>query len=183
MKLQHLIAAVLTASAMGAGAQTLKPGLWQVTNKMQTSGAPAVDMSQIQQQMANMPPEQRKMMEEMMAKQGVKIGPAAPGGGMSVQICMTREMVERNELPAQQGDCRTTRQSRSGNTLKFAMACTQPPSTSEGQLTYLSPEAYTMKMVIDSRATGKPEKVTMDGAGKWLGPDCGNVKPMAAPGK
>ena len=44
----------------------------------------------------------------MMAKQGVQTGSGSPGGGMSMKICMTREMVERNEIPAQQGDCKTT---------------------------------------------------------------------------
>ena len=73
-----------------------------------------------------MPPEQRKKMEEMMAKQGVKMGAGRAGGGMSVKICMTREMVERNEMPAQQGDCKTTQQSRSGNTMKMAFSLHQP---------------------------------------------------------
>ena len=74
---------------------------------MQTSGGQMEQgMAQMQQQLATMPPEQRKKMEEMMAKQGVKMG--LPGGGMSVKVCMTKEMVERNEMPAQQGDCTTT---------------------------------------------------------------------------
>jgi hypothetical protein len=137
-------------------------------------------MAQMQQQLASMPPEQRKMMEDMMAKQGVKLGAAGPGGGMSVKMCMTREMVEKNELPAQQGDCRTTSQSRSGNTMKFAVACTNPPSTGEGQVTFTSPEAYSMKMVVNTQVNGKPEKVTMEGGGKWLGSDCGNIKPPPA---
>jgi hypothetical protein len=42
------------------------------------------------------------MAEEMMARQGVKMGPA---GGVTAKVCMSREMVEKNELPSQQGDC------------------------------------------------------------------------------
>jgi hypothetical protein len=177
MKLQYLAAASLAAFAAAASAQTLKPGLWEINNKM--GGSPQMDqsMAQMQQQLASMPPEQRKMMEDMMAKQGVKLGAGGPGGGMSVRMCMTREMVERNELPAQQGDCKTTSQSRSGNTMKFAVACSNPPSTGEGQVTFSSPEAYSMKMVVNTQAGGKPEKVTMEGGGKWLGSDCGNIKP------
>jgi len=49
--------------------------------------------------MAGMPPEQRKQMQDMLAKQGMGQGGA---GGMSMKICMTREMVERNEMPSQQ---------------------------------------------------------------------------------
>ena len=140
-------------------------------------------MAQVNQQMANMSPEQRKKVEEMMARNGVKMGPASPGGGMSVKICMTKEMAERNEVPAQQGDCKTTQQSRSGNTMKMAFSCSKPPSTGEGQITFVSPEAYTTKMVMTSMASGKPQKVDMEGGGKWLGADCGSIKPITPPKK
>ena len=168
MKPRHLAAAALAIFACAAGAQNLKPGLWEVTHKMQTgSGQMEQGMAQMQQQMAGMPPEQRKMMEEMMAKQ--RRQGAAPAGGMSVKVCMTKEMVEKNELPAQQGDCTTTHQSRSGNTMKMAFSCTNPPSTGEGQVTFKSPEAYSMKMVMTSTVEGKPEKMNMDGIGQVAG--------------
>ncbi|HSV34090.1 MAG TPA: DUF3617 domain-containing protein [Ramlibacter sp.] len=179
MKSHPFLAAVLVAFAGTAGAQTLKPGLWEVHNKM-SGGQMDQAMADMQKQMAGMPPEQRKMMEEMMARQGVKMGQGGPGG-MSAKVCMTKEMVEKNELPTQQGDCRTTQQSRSGNTLKFAVACTHPPSTGEGQVIFHSPEAYSMKMAMNTQVQGRPEKTQMDGGGKWLGADCGNVKPMGVP--
>ena len=184
MKLRHILFALAAACfGISASAQNMKPGLWEVTNNMKSaSGDMEKAQAQAQAQMANMPPDQRKMMEEMMAKQGVKPG-AGGSGGMSVKTCMTKEMVERNELPAQQGDCKTTHQSRSGNTMKFAVACTKPPSTGEGQVTFISPEAYTMKMVVNSESRGKPEKMNMEGGGKWLGSDCGNIRPMAPPAK
>jgi hypothetical protein len=182
---------VASASALGtlllaappALAQNLKPGLWEVNNKMQSSsGQMEKAMAESQKQMAAMPPEQRKMMQDMMAKQGLSMGPGA-GGNMAVKICMTKEMAERNELPAQQGDCKTTNSPRSGNTMKMSFACTQPPSSGEGTVTFVSPEAYTMKMTMKSMMQGKPETMTMDGGGKWLSADCGNIKPLAAPKK
>jgi hypothetical protein len=100
---------------------------------------------------------------------------------MSIKMCMTKEMVEKNEVPVQQGDCRTTQQSRSGNTMKYAVACTNPPSTGEGQVVFKGPEAYSMKMVMSTKVDGRPEKMTMDGSGKWLGSDCGSVKPILPP--
>src|SRR5829696_269831 len=111
MKLHHLLAIVAaTTFSAGAWGQNLKPGLWEVTNNMKGgSGDMGQAAAQAQQQMAKMPPEQRKMMEEMMAKQGMRMG----AGGSSVKMCVTKEMSERNELPAQQGDCKTTQQQRS----------------------------------------------------------------------
>jgi hypothetical protein len=157
--------------------------LWEVTHNMKGGGGDmAGSMAQMQQQMASLPPDQRKMMEEMMAKQGMKMGGAGPGG-MSSRQCMTREMVERNELPSQQGDCKTTKQQRSGNTMKFAVSCTNPPSSGEGQVTFVSSEAYTMKMSVNTQVNGKPETMNMDASGKWLSSDCGSIKPMVVPKK
>ncbi len=184
MKAHRLLAAAaMLAFACASHAQTLKPGLWEITNKMQTGGGQMEQqMAQMQQQMANLPPDQRKMMEDMMAQRGVKMGPAA-GGGMSVKVCLTKEMVEKNEVPAQQGDCKTTTQSRSGNTMKVAFSCANPPSSGEGQVVFVSPEAYTTKMAITANVQGRPEKMNMDGGGKWLGADCGSVKPLSMPKK
>jgi len=170
-KLHFVIAAFIAGAAVPAAAQTLKPGLWEVTNKMQGgSGQMQNAMSEMQKHMASMPPEQRKMMEQQMAKSGVKMGAGGPAGGMSVQVCMTREMVEKNDLPSQQGG--------SGNTMKMAFACTNPPSSGDGQVTFNSSESYTSKMNVSTQVDGKPEKVSMEGTGKWLAADCGNVKPM-----
>lgn len=38
-----------------------------------------------------------------------------------------------------------------------------------------------MKMAMNTQVQGRPEKTQMDGGGKWLGGDCGNVKPMVVP--
>jgi hypothetical protein len=179
---QAALAALAAAVVLPAGAQALKPGLWEVTNKMQSgSGQMESAMAQMQKQMANMPPEQRKMIEEQMAKSGVKMGAAGPAGGMTVQVCMTKEMVERDQMPSQRADCKTTSQSRAGNTMKLAFACTNPPSSGEGQITFASPESYAMKMAVNTQVEGKTEKVNMEGSGKWLGANCGSVKPLGQP--
>jgi hypothetical protein len=173
----------LLAGVLPAMAQSTKPGLWEINNKVGGSAEMDKAMAQMQQQMAGMPPAQRKQMEDMMAKQGMSMG-AGAGGGMSVKVCMTREMVERNEIAQpQQGDCKSTASPRVGNTQKISFSCTQPPSSGEGQITFTSNEAYTMKMVTTSTVRGKPEKMTVEGSGKWLSADCGAVKPLAAPKK
>ncbi|MBG9388571.1 DUF3617 domain-containing protein [Caenimonas aquaedulcis] len=184
MKRFSLLATLLfAAAALPAAAQSLKPGLWEITSRMQSgSGEMEQKMAQMQQQLASMPPDQRKMMEEAMAQRGMKMGGGGPGG-MTLQMCMTREMVERNEIPSQKGDCKTTQQSRSGNTMKMAFACTNPPSSGEGTMTFTSPEAYSTKMTVNTTVQGKPEKMNMESSGKWLAADCGSVKPPAMPKK
>jgi hypothetical protein len=182
MKLHHVIVALAAgAFAVSASAQNMKPGLWEVTNNMKSaSGDMEKQRAEMQKQMASMPPEQRKMMEDMMAKQGVKMGAAGPGS-MTSKMCVTKEMAERNEMPAERGDCKTTKNERRGNTINMAFQCSNPPSTGEGQYTIVSPEAYTMKMTVRSNMQGKAETMNMDMNGKWLGSDCGSIKPPARP--
>lgn len=180
------IAAILALGlcAAPAAAQTMKPGLWEVTNKMggEQGAQMAAAQAEMQKQMASMPPEQRKMMQDMMAKQGVGMG-AGMGmggpGGMNVKVCMTKDMTERNQMPAQgRGDCKQTLSPRVGNTMKVSFACTNPPSSGEGQVTFVSPEAYSTKMTVNTMMQGKSEQMKMDSSGKWLSADCGNIKPL-----
>ena len=183
MKARHLIAAAaaLAASCLPAAAQQLKPGLWEITNRMQSnSGQMESAMGKMQQQMASMSPEQRQMVEQMMAQRGVQMGGGGGAGGMSMKVCMSREMVERNEVPTQRGECKTTSQQRSGNTMKMAFTCANPPSNGEGQVTFNSPETYSMKMTVNTAVQGRAETVNMDGSGKWLGADCGSLRPIGA---
>lgn len=182
MKLHaSLLVVAFAGASFAANAQSLKPGLWEVANQVQAGPGPgAKDMARPQMDMANMSSEQRKAMQEMMAKHGVTMGSAGPGG-MTVKVCMTREMVERNQVPAQPGDCKSTTGARTGNSVKVSFSCTNPPSSGEGTMTIASPEAYSMKMMVNTTAQGKPQKVTMDSSGKWVAADCGAVKPMATP--
>lgn len=173
-----LLALGACAFAASTYAQDLKPGLWEISQNMKSgSGELERNMAQMQKQLASMPPEQRRMVEEMMAKQGVAKG-AGGGAGGSSRICLTKEMIERNEMPANRGDCRMTKRERRGNIMDVAYQCAAPPSSGEGRYTVVSPEAYTMKMTVRTTVQGKSETMTMDGSGKWLGANCGNVKPM-----
>jgi hypothetical protein len=182
MKQLFVPALVVLAAGMSApaGAQTMKPGLWEINQHMESSGGEMeAAMAKMQQQMAAMPPAQRKIMEDAMARQGMKAG-AAPGagGGMNVQVCLTKEMVERNEMPSQQrGSCRSMAQQRIANTMKIAFVCTDPTSRGDGQITFNSPESYAMKMTVESMREGKASKMSMQATGSWRGADCGSVKP------
>ena len=182
MKKLHsvLLATALASGAWGAIAQTLKAGLWESHNTMTSSSGQLENvMAEAQKQLAGMPPDQRRMMEDMMAKQGVGMGAGA--GTTAVKICMTPEMVKRNDIATQQGDCKQTTAPRSGNTMKFSFVCTQPPSSGEGLITFVSPVAYTLKMALNTTAMGKPEKMKLDASARFLASECGNIKPLAQP--
>jgi hypothetical protein len=174
----------LLGMSWSAWAQTAKPGLWEINNKI-ISGSPEMEkaMADMHKQLASMPPEQRKMMEDMMAKQGVGMGTGSTPGSMALKVCLTKEMVERNHFATQQGDCQHTQSPRTGNVMKFSFVCTKPPSSGEGQVTFNGSESYTMQMTTTSTARGKPEKMSMEANARFLTSDCGNVKPLGVPAK
>ena len=167
-------AAVLAFSALPASAQTMKPGLWEINNKM-SGGQKDHAMADMQTQLAQMPPEQRKQMEAMMAQRGVRMAPSA-NGGMTVQVCMTKEMVERNDVPTREG-CTATKNQRSGNTIHVAFSCKNPPSSGEGDVSF-TPESYKSHMTIHASEQGRPQTKVKDADGKWLKADCGSVRPL-----
>ena len=175
---------LLLLGATGALAQFTKPGLWEIQTRM--GGNPQMDQAraQMQQQMANMPPAQRKMMEDMLAQQGLNVG-VDKDGGMAVKVCITPEMAARQALPTQtEGDCKTQLGARTGNTMKMSFVCTNPPSSGEGAYTFRGDTGYDMAMRVKTVNEGKPMNVTMDGTGRWLSADCGQVRPVPmTPGK
>jgi hypothetical protein len=179
MKVLPVLASAVLAGALlpAAAQQRLKPGLWEMTQKMQGNAQMDQAMAEMRKQLESMPPEQRKQMEAVMAGRGVQMS-GMGAGGMSVRICLTKEMVERDEVPAASGDCKTTRQQRSGNTLKMAFSCSNPPSSGESEVTLASAEAFTSRTRATTTAGGKPETVNVEGSGKWVSADCGNVKPV-----
>jgi hypothetical protein len=69
----------------------LKPGLWESTVNMKTSGSPMANIppeqrSQMEAAMANMPPERRAQMQAMMAGRGQPT---------VTKVCMTKESMSK----------------------------------------------------------------------------------------
>lgn len=170
-------------TAVPCAAQTMRPGLWQVNNKITSQNSQlAQQMSAMQKQIASMPPEQRKMMEEMMSKQAGVTLPTMKDGGMIVKVCVTKEMVAQNQLPIQQtGNCTHERSPMVGRQMKMSYQCSNPASSGHGTAHFISDTAYAMDMNMTNDMNGKKETTSMSARGEWLGADCGNIKPMPMP--
>jgi hypothetical protein len=181
LSITSVCATLLLATAAQAQSTT-KPGLWEITSKMSSPTNPqmAKQMEEAQKAMANMPSAQRKMMEDMMAKQGVSMNMGAgPGGATVVKVCISPEMASRPPVEQRQG-C-TYNFSQSGNTHNFNFKCSNPPSDGEGQVVMTSADAYDSKMRMNSVHNGKKETIDIVGSGKFLGANCGAIKPMVMP--
>ena len=184
MQISRLIAstaalALLAGMAGGASAQQkMRPGLWEHSVNMKSqSGQMEAAMAEMQKSLASMPPEQRKQMEQMMAQQGVGMGPK----GQTVKVCITKEQADLDNVPQQEG-CTQKVQRVDASTMKVAFACKggqgQPPSSGEGTITMQGPTAYTGQFKFKTQNQGKPEQIDMAQSGKWLSANCGAIKPM-----
>lgn len=169
------------AAAPALAQPKMSPGLWETTMNVKHDGQDnSAQMARMQAEMAKLPPEQRKMMEAMMAKQGVALG-SSGAGGQTIRFCMSKEQAERSEPPADQnGNCKRETLERSGNTVRFKFTCSNPASTGVGEVNISSDKAYSMKMAVDTQGDSKrgPHRMDMQHQAKWLSADCGNLRPV-----
>ena len=90
------LALLLGLSSPLVQAQMLQPGLWELTtSNMQVDGKPLPDMEFMLGQLKNLPPEQRAMMEGVLAKQGISVA------GKGVRSCLTPDQVKTDDIPLQ----------------------------------------------------------------------------------
>lgn len=176
---RHAILAGLCAAtlALPVAAQTIKPGIWEVTNKVgDPSGQMQGAMAELQRRMANMPPDQRKMMEQMMAQHGVQINPA----GLAAKVCVTPEMVKNSDLPvSQDGSCSQSHSPAKGGRMSFTFNCPSTQTSGTGEVRFISDTSYALTAKV--LRGGSPMPVTVDSDARWLGADCGALQPVALP--
>jgi hypothetical protein len=174
------VCAIGCALALPAVAQNMKPGLWELSNKVSSSdGQMQSAMAEMQKQLAGMSPEQRQAMQQMMERNGMQMNVGA-GGALTSRMCMTKEMIQRKEFPVQEGECKQKMTPMGANKLKVAFSCTKPPASGEGEMSFDSDTSYRAKMHIKGTDGGQQQVVDMDVTGKWLGADCGKLRPIGS---
>lgn len=155
----------------------MRPGLWEHSFTIKSeSGKVEKAMADLKTKMAQMSPDQRAMMEEVMAKQGLGINQQAN----SVKVCISKEQAENLEIPqGQNQNCTQEVVNRTAKTIKMKFDCKGLTETSgEGEFTLTSPTAYTGKSVINTTVKNKTDRMDMNQKGKWLSANCGEIKPI-----
>ena len=160
-----------------AHAQTappIKPGLWQVQSEREVDGQKA-KMPDMSERMKNMPPETRKQMEAMMKARGVDMGGMT---GNDMKICLSKDSVDPAQWQRNQGTCKTDYVSRSASTWKWHTSCREPAAETDGEAHFTSPDSYTVKTATTRTIQGETRTTRMTLHSTYLGPDCGDVKPV-----
>src|SRR5690606_32018221 len=98
----------------------MEPGLWEHKFSMSSQNSEMQKaLEEMQKQLASMPAAQRKMMEDMMASQGIGIG----ADGTTVKVCMTKEQIERGQLPQHDKNCKQEISEKGKNKYGIEFSC------------------------------------------------------------
>lgn len=185
MKARHTLSALAllafaALAAPSAPAQDLRPGLWEVSL---TIGAGAA-MTQKQfadamrKTVAAMPAEMRAEYEAEAARTQTRITDSV----VTSKACVTpAQVANRKWLFPQPGKC-TNRMSRKvRGTMKFSYSCTDPTSSGAGSVTFRGSTRFTEQMRGTTPAVlgGRFREMAFNNrtSGRWLGADCGSIRP------
>jgi len=171
-----LVVVLPLAFVAGVHAQGQKPGLWETKTTIKNAKMDEA-MAKMQGQLATMSPEQRQMVEGMMAKQGVGMA----GNTMTGRVCVSKDQAAAGGVPHTDDKCQQKEVSRTANSVKYSYTCTGKETVSgTGEVTFDSPTSWTMRSISDHVVDGKPEHTEMNVIGTWIADDCGSVKPYTA---
>ncbi len=157
----------------------VKPGLWEA--RMSALDADGHEMTPPEQAaLSRLSPEARARMADAMKASGVSM----PDTNGATKVCLTKEMFESGgwQQMALEAGCTTNYSKLSGTTWNWHSSCAALKSESEGEAVFNSAESYRTKVTTTATVMGKTNTSTRIVQGKWLGADCGDIKPFAPPG-
>jgi Protein of unknown function (DUF3617) len=152
--------------ALASRAQSRKAGLWEVTSNMtwQQSPFPA----------------------------GMSGGPNSPfgGGTHTNSVCITQEQIDKFGAPPPQmrGDCQVANVAKSATGMTAEITCSGSMTGNGTVVASWTDEDHTISKVhftgtLQAGPSPKPVEWTVDSTSVFKSADCGNVKPIVAPGK
>ncbi|SFT96669.1 DUF3617 domain-containing protein [Pseudomonas marincola] len=155
-----------------ASAAPILPGLWEVsTDKMEVDGKAMPGMEEMFKKVKQMPDEQRKVMEDMMKRQGVRLGEKG------IQVCMSEEQVNANHLPLldTNSGCSQNITERTDKVWKFEYLC--PNTRGEGETHFASKKAFTTKVKTHFQTENGEKDGSIESSARWVGADCDTLAP------
>jgi hypothetical protein len=164
-----LITGVVTLAS--AASLDVATGLWEVTSQGETTGMPPIPPEAL----AHMTPEQQQKVKAAMAE---AIGRS--GQPTVTRACITQQQLDRglHFSPREQPNCRQTTLNTTAHTMDAHMVCTGQQRAT-GNLHVEATDRHAIAGNFDFVSTDGANTITIKRTlqGKWLGSDCGTVKP------
>jgi hypothetical protein len=185
---KKILLAIVMACPAGLLAQDIKidvkPGLWENTTTSQISGLTMPNMPQLTpEQLAQMPPAARARVEGMM-----KGGAGAPTTNV-MKACVTAEQLNHALIDNGDKSCSYKVTGSSSSTQNIHVECTRGNTKSGGDVTLTRIDSEHVKGEANMKATGDASTqgsmaqnmtIKLSFSNRWLGSDCGDVKPSSA---
>ena len=164
----------LTATAQTPLANR-EPGLWEL--RLVDGSSLASLALGVEQAVRNLPEAQRRQMEKLL------------GGGQSlkmptvIQQCLTPELA-RSDMQALLAEhdirCSELEWQESAGSGRFSFVCSNPEGdwTGEGRIHNATARSFNREATVQGKYKGQRVALDMKHEARWLGPDCGNVKPV-----
>lgn len=157
---------------------SVKEGLWEVTLTHSASGMPGMPADAL----ANLPPDQRARVEEMMKQKGV----TTSGNSTVVKNCVTKEKIAKGMAFAadEKQNCTRNIVNSSPTHVEVKYHCDETnkkdggKTTIDGTTTVDVVNADTTKGTSHNVSNSNGHAMTMDMSfiSKYLGPSCGDIK-------
>jgi hypothetical protein len=153
-----------------AQASRLKPGLWEASAVMNMGDVASMIA---EDKLAKMTPEQRAQIQAMMKQ--------AASNPTASKICYTKEQLDKglDYNLERAGTCKSKTISSTGFKQVSEISCDNGKTQTNGTVTMeaVDPEHYSGLIQMKTLANGQSRDMTIKISGKWLGADCGDVKP------
>jgi hypothetical protein len=130
--------------------------------------------------LSRLSPEVKARMADAMKARGVSM----PDANGATKACLTKETFESGswqQMTSELG-CTTNYSTLSGTAWKWHSSCTALKSESDGEALFSSAESYRTKVTTTATVMGKTNTSTRIVQGKWLGADCGDIRPLTPTG-
>ncbi len=173
MRIVTCVPMCLVAGVVGiavAAIPNARPGLWETVSTLTFDAGLPANL----QGAAKIPPEQRAKMQQDLT----------PGGGKPVttsdRACMSSDMLDRWDAFANDGgsaDCRRTLVERTAQRVRFTVVCGGGKSTGEGEFSAGGSDRVIGKITMQTRSDRGDSKISVQSESRWLGADCGALKP------
>jgi hypothetical protein len=166
------VAAGWAATCLAEGTPlAVKPGLWEVTSTDNMSGAPPIPDDEL----AKLTPEQRAQLQAAMSAAAAQH--AKP---RVFKECLTEEKLKRGFDLGKDEDknCKKSIVQSTSKVLQVHMECTgEQQAAGDFRFDAVDPATVTGKTNVVVSQGAKTMKISGDLHAKWLGADCGSVKP------
>jgi len=157
----------------------VRPGLWEFSTQRSMTGMPKMpEMPAIPPEvLAKMPPAQRARIEAAL-----KARSGANGKHVS-KVCFTAESLRRGptfEQPPRDANCQRTKNTRTAHGWQLREVCHRGGSQQAMDIRYrvVTRETIDGTVNVAMHQGGRNVPMKQVTHARWLGPDCGKVKPI-----